>query len=81
MGFNVCMVARNEKKMKEKLQEVVQAVPESDRAAFQCKSVVADFGTMTTIDQYFKLAEQFKDLDVAMVYLNAGYCMCGPLEM
>lgn len=35
---------------------------------------------MTTIEPYHGLAEQMKDIDIAMVYLNAGYAMEGPLN-
>lgn len=71
------MVARNEKKMQEKLEEVKAVVNNSD---FQCMYIVADFSTMTTIEPYHEIASQVKDLDIAMVYLNAGVFHLGPLN-
>lgn len=78
MGFNVCMVARNEKKMQEKLEEVKACVNDSN---FECKYVIADFGNMTTIEPYHELAAQMADLDIAMLYLNAGYAHTGSLHL
>lgn len=72
------MVARNEEKMKEKLEWLKTQVHES---AFQCMYVVADFGQMTTIEPYKEIAVKMQDLDIAMIYLNAGYAHMGPLKL
>lgn len=74
------MVARNEQKMNEKLQEVKQSAVPAYQSEFQCKAVVADFAKMTTMEPYFELVEQVKDLDIAMVYLNAGVAHPGLFE-
>eukprot|EP00352_Strombidinopsis_acuminata_P003231 CAMPEP_0176403118 /NCGR_PEP_ID=MMETSP0126-20121128/49835_1 /TAXON_ID=141414 ORGANISM="Strombidinopsis acuminatum, Strain SPMC142" /NCGR_SAMPLE_ID=MMETSP0126 /ASSEMBLY_ACC=CAM_ASM_000229 /LENGTH=39 /DNA_ID= /DNA_START= /DNA_END= /DNA_ORIENTATION= len=36
---------------------------------------------MTTQEPYNAIAEQMKDLDIAMVYLNAGVVHIGPLNL
>eukprot|EP00351_Strombidinopsis_sp_SopsisLIS2011_P006094 CAMPEP_0116875968 /NCGR_PEP_ID=MMETSP0463-20121206/8048_1 /TAXON_ID=181622 /ORGANISM="Strombidinopsis sp, Strain SopsisLIS2011" /LENGTH=125 /DNA_ID=CAMNT_0004522379 /DNA_START=378 /DNA_END=755 /DNA_ORIENTATION=- len=36
---------------------------------------------MTTYEPYAKIAEEIKDLDIAMLYLNAGVQGYGPLEI
>mmetsp|Transcript_20554 Transcript_20554/g.14797 ORF Transcript_20554/g.14797 Transcript_20554/m.14797 type:complete len:126 (+) Transcript_20554:414-791(+) len=36
---------------------------------------------MTTYEPYAKIAEEIKDLDIAMLYLNAGVTGYGPLEI
>eukprot|EP00352_Strombidinopsis_acuminata_P008060 CAMPEP_0176361282 /NCGR_PEP_ID=MMETSP0126-20121128/17632_1 /TAXON_ID=141414 ORGANISM="Strombidinopsis acuminatum, Strain SPMC142" /NCGR_SAMPLE_ID=MMETSP0126 /ASSEMBLY_ACC=CAM_ASM_000229 /LENGTH=81 /DNA_ID=CAMNT_0017716763 /DNA_START=1 /DNA_END=246 /DNA_ORIENTATION=+ len=75
------MVARNEKKMQEKLEEVKDCVDADDEPNFECKYVIADFGSMTTIEPYHEIASQMADIDIAMVYLNAGYAHPGPLNL
>lgn len=72
------MVARNEKKMQEKLEEVKASV---SNANFKCKYIVADFAQMTTIEPYHDIAKQIADLDIAMLYLNAGYAAVGPYRL
>jgi len=44
MGFNICMVARNEEKMKAKLDEIKEATMGNVKTMY----VVADFASMTT---------------------------------
>ena len=46
-GFNICMVARNEQKMIEKLAEVKEV-----NSAIETKYIVANFFEMKTFDQY-----------------------------
>jgi len=75
------MVARNEKKMQEKLEEVKDCVDADDEPNFECKYVIADFSKMTTIDAYHEIANQMADMDIAMLYLNAGYAYVGPLHL
>lgn len=45
-GFNICIVARNEAKMQEKMVEIKKATSEHN---IKTMSVVADFFEMTTI--------------------------------
>lgn len=71
-GFNICMVARNEQKMQEKLAEIKN--PEIEK-----KCIVADFFKMTTIEEYqAAIGDKLKDDDVALVFLNAGVGQVGP---
>ena len=44
-GFNICMIARNEDKMKQKLAEIPNAQIEK-------KYIVADFFAMKSIEEY-----------------------------
>ena len=48
-GFNICMVARNEEKMKEKIGELRKQVHNQN---FATKYIVADFSKLTTIEHY-----------------------------
>lgn len=68
-GFNICMVARNEAKMKEKLAEVQALRPD-----IQTKYIVADFAKLNTLKDYQEvLGEQLADTDIGMLVLNAGF--------
>ena len=68
-GFNIAMVARNEAKMIEKLAEVQKERPET-----QTRSVVCDFGKISTLDDYKELvAKPLADLDIGLLVLNAGW--------
>jgi len=70
-GFNICMVARNEQKMKEKLAEIKSDVEK--------KCIVADFFKMTTVEEYqVAIADKLKGDDVALLFLNAGVGQVGP---
>ena len=74
-GFNICMVARNAEKMDEKLKEV-QA-----KNTVKTRALVFDFNEHTTIDKYQELiADKVRDIDVAMVYLNAGFGQPGAFD-
>jgi short-subunit dehydrogenase len=46
-GFNICIVARNETKMQEKLAEIKKECP-----SIETKYIVADLGTMFGIEDY-----------------------------
>ena len=67
-GFNICVVARNLDKINQKLQDI----RESCGRVIETKAVVADFAKMSTIEEYQKVADQMKDLDIALLLLNAG---------
>ena len=42
------------------------------------RAVIFDFATLCTIQDYkTKIADQVKDIDIAMLFLNAGYFQCG----
>ena len=67
-GFNIIMVARNQSKMDEKVAEIKNMYP-----AVKYKTIVADFSKMYTIKEYkTAIADKVKELDIAMVFLNAG---------
>ena len=64
-GFNICMVARNEEKMKAKLAQI--------KAPVEKMFIVADFFKMTSVEEYKRIiADQLKGQDVAILILNAG---------
>ena len=75
-GFNICIIARNEKKILERLEEIKK---ESGKN-IKTKCVVADFASITTYAPYAKVAEQLSDIDIAMLFLNAGYTQRGPYK-
>ena len=70
LGFNICMIARNEEKMKEKLASITNDVEK--------KYIVADFFEMTQISDYQIIATELKSLDVTILFLNAGVGQVGP---
>ena len=67
-GFNICMVSRNEEKMQQKLQEITQKT--SGNVKTMC--VVADFAALHTYEDYEKALAPLKEIDIAMLFLNAG---------
>ena len=72
-GFNICMVARNEAKMAEKLAHITESFPQ-----VKVKSVVFDFADHWQVQDYQNdIADQVKDIDIAMVFLNAGVGQVG----
>jgi len=67
-GFNICMVARNPTKMNEKIAEVKKQSPNVNT-----RTIVFDFAKDLDISDYkTKIADQVADIDIAMLYLNAG---------
>ena len=47
-GFNICMIARNEEKMKQKLGEITEKTSGNVKTMY----IVADFSEMTTYEEY-----------------------------
>ena len=41
---------------------------------------MADFVKLRHLDEYDNIAVELANLDVAILILNAGYCVFGPLE-
>mmetsp|Transcript_61219 Transcript_61219/g.70147 ORF Transcript_61219/g.70147 Transcript_61219/m.70147 type:complete len:317 (-) Transcript_61219:227-1177(-) len=72
LGFNICIVARNENKM--------QAVTKELGLAFGIKTkyIVLDFAKNTEITQYEKAFEELKGLDVSILVNNVGISAGGP---
>jgi short-subunit dehydrogenase len=64
-GFKVCMISRNEEKMKEKMKGINGTY------------IVADFSKMFTIKDYKVISDQLKDKDVGILCLNAGVQQMG----
>lgn len=73
-GFNIVMVARNQAKMDEKIAAVKAKYPQQKYV-----TIVADFSKMHTIKEYRDIiGSKVKDLDIAMLFLNAGVAQMGP---
>ena len=68
------MIARNEEKMKKRLDEI----RERTQGNVKLMHVVADFSVMTTVEDYTATLAPLKDIDIAMLYANAGLMDTGP---
>ena len=44
------------------------------------RCVVADLGKMTAIQEYEILANELRDIDIGMLFLNAGWTCVGPIK-
>jgi short-subunit dehydrogenase len=67
-GFNICIIARNESKMIEKVQAIKKQFPK-----IETMYITIDFSKLTTINEYEdKVLTRLKDLDVSILALNAG---------
>ena len=55
MGFNICIVGRNEEKIKSALEEI--KIECSKTGNFKTKYILADFGRLTTITDYQTIAD------------------------
>ena len=76
-GFNICMVSRNEEKMKQKCEEITKECRPGD-STFETMTVVADFSKIFTIEEYkTTIAEKVSHLDIGIVCLNAGWTTMG----
>lgn len=74
-GFNICIVARNEPKMKNACEEVKKT-----NGQIQTMYIVADFAELKTMEQYRTvIGSRLKDKDVAILLLNAGWGFGGRL--
>ena len=68
-GFNICIVARNEEKMKGCIKDISEKCP-----GVQTMYIVADLSKMYKVEDYkATIADKLVDLDVAIVVANAGY--------
>jgi len=73
MGFNVCMIGRNEVKMQKALQEIKDKNPK-----IKTMYIVFDFNKYFTINDYQTIiGEKLSGIDVAMLFLNAGWASAG----
>ena len=65
-GFNVCIIARTLSKMEQKLKEV-------GKYNVKTRAVVFDFGELCQFSDYkTRIGDVLKDIDIAMLFLNAG---------
>ena len=78
LGFNICVIARSEDRLRNSCSEF-QRIALEKKKTIKTKYVVADFFHLTTFDQYKSIADQIKDLDIAMLFLNAGTFTLCPL--
>jgi len=75
-GFNICIIARNEQKIKDKLQSITDTCGK----AIETRYVIADLGEMTKYAEYERIASELADIDIAMLFLNAGWGLMGPFK-
>ena len=77
-GFNICMIARNLAKMNDKITTLRAKHPSVD-----FKAVVADFSELTTMQEYHELikASKLHEIDIGLVFLNAGCVAIGPFDL
>lgn len=72
-GFNVCIISRNEEKMKQKLKEFP--------AGIKTMYIVADFSKMPSIKDYKEIiGNKLAQIDIGLLVLNAGWSEFGPFE-
>ncbi len=65
--------------MKEKLKGI-EAFATSKGKKIKTRYVVADLAKATKYEEYAKMAEKIRDIDVAMLFLNAGWACMGPFK-
>ena len=78
-GFNICIIARTEQKMRDKLRGIEAYAVEKGKK-IKTRYVVCDLAKATKYEEYGKIAEALKDIDVAMLFLNAGWTCMGPFK-
>lgn len=69
-GINVMLVARNEKKLKDKVRELNKSLPKKTSVKVDYR--VADFSKGTSPEFYTALYDTMKDLDVSILVNNVG---------
>lgn len=79
--YNICIVGRNEQKMKEKLQEIKDASMKNGQTEIETKYIIADFQKLLTCQEYETVvADPLKDLDIGILIVNAGMMTAGFVE-
>jgi short-subunit dehydrogenase len=72
-NFNICIIGRNEAKMQEKIEELKLKYPK-----VKYMYLVVDFSKLNSLEEYQQLVgDKLKDVDVAMLILNAGLASMG----
>ena len=75
-GFNICIISRTTSKIESKLAEISVKFPK-----LKTRVVTFDFSKYTTIKDYQELiGDKLKDIDIGMLFLNAGYIEVGPFK-
>ena len=54
MGFNICIIGRNQKKIDEKIEEIKS---ETGKHSLKFRSVIADLGKLSSINDYEKIRD------------------------
>ena len=71
-GFNICIIGRNESKINEKLASLQK------KHNVKTRCIVFDFAELCLINDYKeRIALKLKDIDIAMLFLNAGFAQGG----
>jgi uncharacterized protein len=75
--MNICILARNEEKMTQRLADIKAKYPQ-----IETKAIVVDFSKLTTLAEYRTLVENsLADIDISVLALNAGSATSGSLEL
>ena len=75
-GFNIVMIARNQQKLNEASAKVTARFPR-----VKVVTISADLSKMHSIQEYKeKIVHKLKDLDIAMLFLNAGVAQMGKFQ-
>lgn len=75
-GFNIVIIARNPTKIEQKLAELKAKYPK-----IKTRGVTFDFSKLVKISDYKeKIGDALKDIDIAMLFLNAGFIRVGPFQ-
>ena len=74
ISYNICIIARNEEKLKKKIAELKEKFPNC-----MTKSIVCDFAKISTLAEYrAAIQHQVSKLgDISLVALNAGVIRVG----
>ena len=67
-GFNICIVGRNADKIAQVLKDISVKYPK-----IKTRAVICDFAKLFTVQEYQTIvADKVADIDIAMLFLNAG---------
>ena len=78
LGLNICIIARNEEKIKKKLDLIMKSTKNKN---LQTMYIIADFSKLNRMSQYqTEIISKLKCIDIAFLVLNAGIAWTGPFE-
>jgi len=75
-GFNICIISRTEQKINEKLEEIKKACGKE----IKTMAIQADLGKVTSEKDVEHIVQKLKQIDVALLILNAGCVTLGDLN-